>query len=259
MVVEPENIPLGLAFVVGLISFASPCVLALVPAYLGYLSSQAVTAGGQGVAPRWSTFTHGVAFVLGFSLIFVAGGATAGAVGLLLFDAKEWLVKIGGVALVIMGLHTLGLIRIPFLDYDTRPAQMPDRRWGYLSSALMGVFFSAGWTPCIGPVLSGLFTLAAEAANVWRGIALFSAYSLGLGIPFLLVAAGLGNVSQWLKRYGKYLRYVSWVTGGVVILLGVLLFTDSFALFARWLGGIDFQVDLERRVIDFWRGLTGQP
>lgn len=253
---DSGNIPFGLAFLAGLASFLSPCVLCLVPAYLGYLGSRTVTAEGQVVENRWVTLTHGLAFVLGFSAVFIALGSAASAVGALLYDFQDVLTKIGGVVVILFGLHTLGILHIPFLDYDTRRQQVPDRRWGYLSSALMGVFFSAGWSPCVGPVLGAVLTLALNASGVNRGAALLAAYSLGLGIPFLFVAAGLGSVSEFLRRYNKYLRYVSQVTGIFLIILGVMLFTNSLSYFARFAPFTQFQVSLDQRVVDFWNWLT---
>src|SRR5512140_553612 len=146
------NISLGLAFIAGVASFLSPCVLALVPAYIGYLGGRAA-GGGGGANDRLGMFMHGVAFVLGFGAVFVLLGVAASALGGLLFDVRTWLGRIGGLIVIVFGLHMIGIIRIPFLEYDTRMQEMPDLKLGYVSSALMGVFFSAGWSPCVGPVL----------------------------------------------------------------------------------------------------------
>lgn len=256
---DPTNISLGLAFLAGLASFLSPCVLSLVPAYVGYLSSRALvtTGGAQVTAPRAATLLHGLAFVLGFSVIFVALGAAASAIGALLFEMQAVLVRVGGVVVVVFGLHTMGVLHLPFLDYDTRRQQAPDARLGYLSSALMGVFFSAGWAPCVGPVLGAVLTMALSAEGVNRGAVLLSAYSLGLGIPFLLAAAGLGNISHLLRRYGRHLRYVSIVTGVFLVIIGIMLFTGTMARFATLASLTAFQSDLDQWVVDFWNWLTG--
>lgn len=254
---SPSDLSFGLAFIAGLASFVSPCVLSLVPAYVGYLSSRAVTPAGQTSESRWATLAHGLAFVLGFSLVFIGLGLTASAVGALLYDAKGWLVRLGGIVVVIFGLHTLGVIHIPFLEYDTRRQQPPDRRLGYLSSALMGVFFSAGWAPCVGPVLGMVLTLALNTDGISRGGWLLTAYSLGLGIPFLLAAAGIGSVSDLLRRHGRYLRYVSIVTGLLLVFVGVLLFTDSLSFFSRFAPITEFQTAIDQGVVDFWKTLTG--
>jgi len=157
--INPYSI--GISALAGLLSFLSPCVLALVPAYIGYLGGRSISPAGEVVENRWVTFSHGVAFVLGFSLVFVLLGAAASALGVLLYDVRIWLARIGGLVVIIFGLHTLGLIRIPFLDYDTRRQMEPNPGLGYLSSALMGVFFSAGWAPCVGPVLGAVLTVHA--------------------------------------------------------------------------------------------------
>ena len=188
-----SQITLGLAFLAGLASFLSPCVFSLVPAYVGYLGGRA--AGGEsGASGRLVTLTHGLAFVLGFSIVFVLLGVAASAAGGLLYDLRGYLAKIGGVVVILFGLHMIGIFRIPFLEYDARVHTAPDRRWGYLSSALLGVFFSAGWSPCVGPVLGTILTLAINGGSVSQGARLLSAYSAGLAVPFLAAAWGIGWV-----------------------------------------------------------------
>ena len=226
------NITLGLAFLAGLASFLSPCVFSLVPAYVGYLGGRA--AGGETTAShRFVTFTHGLAFVLGFSVIFVTLGVASAAFGRLLFDLRFILARVGGIVVIIFGLHMTGIFRIPFLEYDTRVQQLPDRKLGYLSSALMGVFFSAGWAPCVGPVLGAILTLSLNGGSVSTGVSLLSAYSAGLAIPFLVAALGVGWVSLTLRKYGKVMHYVEVVMGVVLIIVGVMLFSGTFALIAQ--------------------------
>lgn len=226
------NVTLGLSFLAGLASFLSPCVFSLVPAYIGYLGGRA--AGGEiNESNRFITFTHGLAFVLGFSVVFVAFGVAASAFSVLLFDLRFWLAKIGGVIVVIFGLHMIGILRIPFLEYDTRVQQLPDRKWGYLSSALMGVFFSAGWAPCVGPVLGSILTLALNGGSVSTGVSLLSAYSAGLAIPFLIAAIGVGWVSATLRKYGKVMHYVEIVMGVILVIIGVMLFAGIFERIAQ--------------------------
>lgn len=252
-----DNLSFGLALVAGLVSFLSPCVLSLVPVYLGYLGSRAVTPGGAAVASRWDTFSHGLAFVLGFSAVFVALGMTATAIGAFLFDIRGLLTRVGGVAVIVLGLHTMGLFRLGFLDVDTRVQRTPDRRLGYASSALMGVFFSAGWSPCVGPVLGAVLTLAFNADDLGRGVWLLVAYSIGLGIPFLLAAAWAGQFSAWLRRYGHLRRYAGPLAGGFLVLLGVLLLTDSLAVLAANGAVADLQVRLDEGAISLWQRLFG--
>lgn len=226
------NITLGLAFLAGLASFLSPCVFSLVPAYIGYLGGRA--AGGEANASnRFITFTHGLAFVLGFSFIFITLGAASSAFGRLLFDLRFVLSKLGGIVVIIFGLHMIGIFRIPFLEYDTRVQKLPDRRWGYLSSALMGVFFSAGWAPCVGPVLGAILTVAMNGGSISSGVSLLSAYSAGLAIPFLAAALGVGWVSLTLKKYGKVMHYVEIGMGIILVIVGVMLFAGIFERIAQ--------------------------
>ena len=226
------NITLGLAFLAGLASFLSPCVFSLVPAYIGYLGGRA--AGGEANASnRFITFTHGLAFVLGFSFIFITLGAASSAFGRLLFDLRFVLSKLGGIVVIIFGLHMIGIFRIPFLEYDTRVQKLPDRRWGYLSSALMGVFFSAGWAPCVGPVLGAILTVAMNGGSISSGVSLLSAYSAGLAIPFLVAALGVGWVSLTLKKYGKVMHYVEIGMGIILVIVGVMLFAGIFERIAQ--------------------------
>lgn len=233
------NVSLGLAFLAGLASFLSPCVFSLVPAYIGYLGGRA--AGGESAkSNRWVTFTHGLAFVLGFSVVFIFLGVAASAFGGLLFDIRTWLAKIGGILVVIFGLHMIGVFRIPFLEYDLRVHSQVDSRWGYISSALLGVFFSAGWSPCVGPVLGAILTLALNGGSVLLGVKLLSAYSAGLAIPFLIAALGIGWVSIILRKYSQVMRYVEIAMGVLLVIVGAMLFLGTFELLSRYGLFVDF-------------------
>jgi cytochrome c-type biogenesis protein len=229
---EIAQVTIGLAFLAGLASFLSPCVFSLIPAYIGYLGGRAI--GGEATERnRFITFTHGLAFVLGFSAVFITLGVASSAFGRLLFDLRFFLAKVGGIVVIIFGLHMIGVFRIPFLEYDTRVQKMPDRKWGYLSSALMGVFFSAGWAPCVGPVLGAILTLALNGGSISTGVSLLSAYSAGLAIPFLLAALGVGWVSLTLRKYGKAIHYIEIGMGVVLVILGIMLFAGIFERIAQ--------------------------
>ena len=225
---EAGNLGLGLAFLAGLASFLSPCVFSLVPAYVGYLSGRSVSAADSKRDNRWSTLSHGIAFVSGFSVVFILLGMGASAVGSLLYDLRPWLTKIGGIVVVLFGLHMVGIIRMPLFQYDTRRQVAPDRRWGYLSSALMGVFFSAGWSPCVGPVLGTILTLSLSGGSVSQGGILLTAYSAGLAIPFLLAATQISLVTTVIRRYGKVMHYIEIATGVILLVVGVMLFFGRF-------------------------------
>lgn len=236
---ESTNLGLSIAFLGGLASFLSPCVFALVPAYIGYLSGRAV---GSQEENRLYTLSHGLAFVLGFSTVFILLGLGASAIGNLLFDIRPYLTKIGGVVVVLFGLHMTGIIRIPFLQYDVRRQQAPDRKLGYISSFLLGVFFSAGWSPCVGPILGTILTLSLSTGSITQGFWLLVAYSVGLAIPFLVAAVEIGLVTSFIKKYGSIVRYVEIAMGVVMIAIGLLLFFGRFEQVASlgfFFGSID--------------------
>lgn len=235
-----QDISLGVAFVAGLVSFLSPCVLALVPAYISYLSGRSIQSTGVVVRNRWETLLHGVAFVLGFSFVFVILGVAASALGAIMYDFRIWFMRIGGGLIIIFGLFSLGVINIPFLNYDTRKQYQPDPRLGYLSSALMGIFFSAGWSPCVGPVLGAILTLAFTGANISQGVFLLIAYSSGLGVPFLLAALGVGRAAELLRQHHKAVSITARITGVLLIIMGILLTTGSLDSLARFGSLIDF-------------------
>lgn len=234
------NITIGLAFLAGLASFLSPCVFSLVPAYVGYLGGRTMASAQSQTPSRWVTFSHGLAFVLGFSVVFVVLGVAASAVGGLLYDLRFWIAKIGGIVVIVFGLHMIGILRIPWLEYDLRPQSTPDRNRGYVASALMGVFFSAGWSPCVGPVLGAILTFALNGGSISHGASLLSAYSAGLAIPFLLAALGIGWVTTILRRYGKVMRYVEIGMGVLLVIVGGMLLFGTFQLLSRY----GFFVDL---------------
>jgi cytochrome c-type biogenesis protein len=184
---------------------------------------------------RRTTFLHGLAFVFGFGFIFVLGGAAVGAIGALVqnYDVRIFIARFGGVIIILFGLHTMGLIRIPFLDYDTRRQVKPNPRWGYFSSIMMGIFFSAGWAPCVGPVLSAVYTLVLVGGRALDGAILLAAYSTGMAIPFLLAALSVGSVMVFFRRHTKVVRYMSIITGILLILLGIMLFTGTLGRLAE--------------------------
>lgn len=238
------NISLGLAFVAGIGSFLSPCVFSLVPAYIGYLGGRsAANASRGGKADRWQTFSHALAFVTGFSVVFIILGLATSALSALIIDNRVWLSRIGGIIVILFGVHMTGLIRIPFLEYDLRPQNTPNLRRGYMASALMGVLFSAGWSPCVGPILGSILTVTAlNTTNLWQGVFLLTAYSAGLALPFLFASTQISLVTTFIRRYGKVMHYVEVFMGVLLIAVGVLLFSGRFAQLASlpfFFGAID--------------------
>jgi len=231
---EISNVSIGLAFLAGLASFLSPCVFSLVPAYIGYLGGRSAGSGRAAGSERWMTLLHGLFFVLGFSVVFILLGVAASALGGLLYSARTVLAKVGGAIVILFGIHMIGIFRIPWLEYDTRRQTAPDQRLGYLSSALMGVFFSAGWSPCVGPVLGAILTLSFTGGSVYHGATLLSAYSAGLAIPFLVAALGIGWVTAILRRYGKAMRIVEISMGVVLVIVGAMLLLGTFQTLSRF-------------------------
>ncbi len=228
---------IGIAFLGGLVSFASPCCLPLVPAYISYM----VGATGEGTTGRRPAFVHGLAFVAGFSLVFVAFYALIGALGA--FLDRRIMTTAGGALLVFLGLQVAGVINVRALWRDTRAmptvggalamagggtgslAGSPDAP-GYPRSFLFGLLFAAGWSPCIGPILGGILGLATATASVAQGTVLLIAYASGLALPFLAVALGASWVSKRLTWVGRHHHAVNLVTGGLLVLLGVLMLTN---------------------------------
>jgi len=238
------DVTIGIAFLAGLASFLSPCVFSLVPAYIGYLSGRsiAIAEGVEVKENRLITFFHGLAFVTGFSVVFIILGVTVSVLGGFLYDFSFWIAKIGGLVVVIFGLHMTGVIRIPFLAYDLRPSSSTDRKRSYFSSALMGIFFSAGWSPCVGPVLGAILTLALNRGRITEGTYLLTAYSAGLAIPFLLAALGIGWVTGLLKKFRRSMHYVEIVMGIILVIVGIMLFLGTFEQLARFGLFIDFGI-----------------
>ena len=227
------QLSIPIALLAGLLSFASPCVMPLVPAFLGYMGGTAVKQPGKS---GWNlhTFWHSLAFVLGFSVVFGIFGVFLGLLGYWIQDMLPWFQKVGGVIMVVFGLHTMGLIRIPLLYQERRIEVERKTSLGYFSSFLMGLFFAAGWTPCVGPILGSIMLLAADAGTAMQGAVLFIAYSLGLGIPFLIAGLAFDAMSGFLRRINRYMNIISIVSGLFLIILGFLVFTDSLRYFARF-------------------------
>jgi cytochrome c-type biogenesis protein len=229
----PDSPSLGLvvAFAAGVLSFLSPCVLPLVPSYLGFLTGLSLDEmGGR----RRAALTHALAFVAGFTVVFLLLGASATALGRLLNYHRVWLERIGGLLIVFFGLVCMGVIRIRALQAERRlhPQNKP---LGYLGSVFVGMAFGAGWTPCIGPILGGIFTLASASDTLGRGMALLGAYSAGLAVPFLLAAWAVDGFLAWFQRFRRYLPWVMRASGALLVVVGLLLMTGQFTRLAAWL------------------------
>ncbi len=257
---EVGGVSILIAFVAGLLSVASPCVLPMIPAYLGYLTgaslegstqtqtvniSQPVAAGVSGggssagsVAVPSSTghgtpspFLHSVAFVSGFSLVFIAFGVSLGILGFILRDNIDIILKVSGSLLIVMGLHLANVITIPFLDTERRLDVGGGQKVGYARSFAVGSAFSAGWSPCIGPTLGAILVLAVSSGTVLQAGILLLVYSIGLSIPFLAMGVAYSSVKPIYNRVKRYMGVVNYVSGALLIVIGILIFTDSLINF----------------------------
>lgn len=215
-----------LAFGAGFLSFLSPCVLPLVPIYIGYLSGAAVSPEGLTVARR-DTLSHALSFVLGFTTIFVAIWSALFA--LTQFVDKLTLAHISGAILIIFGVHMLGIIKIPFLYQEAR-FQVGLRELGYPRSFLTGMAFAAGWTPCVGPMLSLILGAATQTTTALEGTSLLLLYSAGLGVPFMITAYALDGATRRLKSFNRYLHTIEIFSGFLLIAMGLLLVLDKFQI-----------------------------
>jgi cytochrome c-type biogenesis protein len=215
------------AFIAGVLSISSPCVLPLVPIFLAHLAGASV-AGSAGFDRR-RVLPNAAAYVLGFSLVFIALGVALGAAGALASTAsvvasnRGWLTRIGGALLILLGLHQLGIVRIPWLDRDRRFAtdHLPTGR--LTSSFLVGVTFAAGWSPCVGPILGAILTMAAGQGSIERAALLLATYSAGLAVPFLAAALALGTAPAMIRRINQHLPVLTGVSGGVMVAMGAIM------------------------------------
>ena len=226
------------ALIAGFISFLSPCVLPLVPPYLCFLGGTTMEelAGEETVAEGAHTrvVLAALFFVLGFTTVFIALGATATVLGQLVAENLSVLAKIAGVVIIILGLHFLGIFRIPLLDREAR-YHAEARPAGLFGAYLIGLAFAFGWTPCIGPVLAAILFIAASEETIWKGIGLLAVYSLGLGIPFVAAALAVRPFMGFLQRFRRHLGAVERVMGGLLVVTGILFLTGSMSTIAYWM------------------------
>jgi cytochrome c-type biogenesis protein len=231
-----EGVSLGvvIAFTAGLLSFLSPCVLPLIPSYVTFVSGLSLEDVPRA---RKTALVHAVLFVLGFSLIFLALGATATALGRLLVVNRAWISRVGGVLVVLLGLYLLGVFNMQSLARERR-VQFSDKPLGYLGSVLVGVAFGAGWSPCIGPILGGILTYTATQTELRRGLLLLGAYSLGLAIPFLIAAVAVDRFISAFQRFRSKLIWVDRVAGALLVVVGVMMMTNYFVVLTGYLQGL---------------------
>jgi len=241
-----ENVTLFAAFGAGLLSFISPCVLPLIPGYLSYISglsldemrgaagSQGGTTAGPSPDAKRQVLLSSLAFILGFSIVFVALGASASAIGQFLMARLSLLGKIAGAVIIIFGLHTMGVLRIEWL-YQEKRVQTSARPAGFFGAILVGIAFAFGWTPCIGPILAGILAVAAAQDTVGDGVRLLTAYSLGLGVPFFATALAINRFFAVFARIRRHYHKVELASGTLLVVIGALIFTNQFTIIAQWL------------------------
>jgi len=224
------------AFSAGVFSFLSPCVLPLVPSYISFVAGMSL----QGLQEektarvRRAIFLNAVLFILGFSAVFIALGASFSLLGRALLGSIDLVRKAGGILIILFGLFIAGILKLPFLMREHR-LQLQERPAGYLGAVLVGAAFGAGWIPCVGPILGSILTLAGTSETAGRGVVLLSAYSLGLGVPFLLSALALNGFNRFFQRFRPYMRIVEVIAGVLLVLIGILLFTGYLTLLNSYL------------------------
>jgi cytochrome c-type biogenesis protein len=233
------NVSIGAAVVAGILSFLSPCVLPLVPPYLVYMSGVSLEelTDGTKMSPtrqRSHVMLSALLFVAGFSTVFVLLGATASALGNVLRQNLPLLSQIAGVAIIIMGLHFMGIFRFAFLSREAR-FQTQHSSASFTGAYIIGLAFAFGWTPCIGPVLAAILSVAGSEESVTRGMSLLAFYSLGLGIPFLIAAFSVNSFLAFSKRFRKHIPLLEKIMGGLLVLTGIMFLTGGMQIISYWL------------------------
>ena len=244
------------AFVAGIISFLSPCVLPLVPGYLSIISGVSLDQlkeGAHDKALKRSVILASIMFIIGFSITFIALGATATAVSKSLLVRMPILRKVAGAIIFIFGLHILGVFRINALYQDKRMHQVQTKS-GLLGALVLGLVFALGWSPCLGPILATILALASEQETVAKGMFLLAIYSMGLGVPFLLTSLGLNRFLSFYTRFKKHFRALEIVSGVLVLAIGVLIFTDQMTRMNQY---FQFLNEFEYRIEDAFRRAVG--
>ena len=236
----------AVALTAGLLSFLSPCVLPLVPSYLCFVTGMTID-DLQESADRTHVLAHSLLFVSGFTLVFMVLGASASFLGQFVrrYEVDVWFAQIGGIIVIVLGLHLLGVVRITALLREKR-VHLRDKPAGVLGTLVVGVAFGAGWTPCIGPVLGTILGLAGMRETVWSGVWLLFVYSVGLAVPFLLAALALDRFLATFRRFRSWIPWVERTAGGLLVVLGFLLVTERFTKLSEWLARLTPGFILER-------------
>ena len=226
------NIPIVIAFFAGTVSFLSPCILPIIPGFLAYLGG-ASSENATDTKERWGIFLNSLFFVIGFSIVFaILGVLLNGVLAHAAYEVQTWLSWIGGVVIIFFGLYLMGFFRIGFLEYEHKLNPKIQFHSRYLTSLVFGFAFAAGWTPCVGPVLGGILGLVASQPGA--AFPLLLSYALGLGVPFLIVGAFVAQAARFIGRYATAMHYVTFVFGALLVILGILVFTQDLSLVANF-------------------------
>lgn len=228
---DSASIGFTLAFTAGLLSFLSPCVLPLIPSYVSFITGLNIDEVQRS---RRVTMIHALLFVAGFTIVFLVLGATATVLGQLLLRYRDWVGRIGGILVIVLGLYLLGVFNIGAFGREKR-VYIANKPLGYFGTLLVGMAFAAGWTPCIGPILGGVLTYTASSADLNRGLLLLFAYSLGLAVPFLLAAVMIDRFMELFQRYRGALVWMSRISGALLVVVGILMITGSMTVMSTWL------------------------
>ncbi len=231
----PNLVAIAVAFAAGVVSFLSPCVLPLIPAYLSFMTGLTAAELAQEDRRTARVLAPALLFVAGFSVVFVALGATASVLGDFLSEYRVVIEKAAGIAVIAFGVLMLGIIKVPWLYGEARVDMEKSRSFGKGAAFVMGMSFAAGWTPCVGPILGSILALAASSGSVGQGVVLLLAYSLGLGAPFILVAVLFSRVGGLMRWLGRHSLVINRVAGVLLIVAGVLILTGRLGVFATWL------------------------
>lgn len=228
---------LAIAFSAGFLSFVSPCVLPLVPAYVSFvtgLSFDELTRGADRYRVKWTTLTMSLLFVAGFSTVFILFGASASLMGQVLLTHQQLLRWVGGAFIIFFGLYVMGVFNLPFLAADHR-IHLQGRPAGYVGAYVVGLAFAAGWTPCVGPILGSILLYASTKQSLWQGVQLLTAYSVGLGLPLLVAALGFNAFLSRMKSVGPYMPVVTKASGVFLVAVGLLIVTNSLSILNSFL------------------------
>jgi cytochrome c-type biogenesis protein len=230
---QGTSLGITISFTAGVLSFLSPCVLPLIPSYVSFITGLSIDDVQRS---RRVTLTHSLLFVAGFTIVFLALGATATMLGQVLVRQRDWVGRIGGVLVIVLGLYLLGVFNIGMFAKEKR-VHIANKPLGYFGTLVVGMAFAAGWTPCIGPILGGVLTYTASSADLNRGLVLLFAYSLGLAVPFLLAALMIDRFMDLFQRYRGALIWISRGSGALLVLVGILMITGSMTVLSAWLQG----------------------